>query len=100
MSAVAFDSEVLTLSEAAEYLRLTSEEVGELAERGRIPGRRVSHEWRFSKAALEQWLARPAGKSVLLSQLGALADDPYLDQVRESAYRERGRPETEQAGSK
>lgn len=99
MSAVAFDSEVLTLPEAAEYLRLSPEEVAELAENGRLPGRRLPREWRFSRSALEQWLSRPSGKSVLLSQAGALADDPYLEKVREAAYRERGRPETEPAGS-
>jgi excisionase family DNA binding protein len=32
----------------------------ELAERGELPGRRIGEAWRFSRAALLQWLAAGA----------------------------------------
>ncbi len=47
---------VLTLTEAAELLRVGANNVEELAERNEIPARRVGTEWRFNCAALMAWL--------------------------------------------
>jgi excisionase family DNA binding protein len=49
--------EVLTLEEAAMLLRLGTEAVETLAQNGELPGRRVSGEWRFARAAVLQWLS-------------------------------------------
>ena len=43
---------VLTLEEAADYLRLPRETVERQAIRGRIPGRRIEDTWRFLRDAL------------------------------------------------
>ena len=48
--------EVLDLEEAATLLRVKPEVVSTLAEARRIPARRVGDEWRFSRAALLEWL--------------------------------------------
>ena len=48
--------EVLDLDEAALLLRVRPEVVRELAEAHRIPARRVGDTWRFSRAALLEWL--------------------------------------------
>ena len=48
--------EVLDLDEAAALLRVRPEVVRELAEAQRIPARRVGDTWRFSRAALLEWL--------------------------------------------
>jgi excisionase family DNA binding protein len=48
--------EVLDLDETAELLRVTPDVVRELAEAHRIPARQVGEEWRFSRAALLEWL--------------------------------------------
>ncbi|HTU92469.1 MAG TPA: helix-turn-helix domain-containing protein [Gemmataceae bacterium] len=48
--------DVLTLAEAASYLRVHEEEVLRLAEHRDIPAQRIGGEWRFLKRALGHWL--------------------------------------------
>lgn len=47
----------LTPAQAAELLQVDEPLVVELAETGELPGRRVGSHWRFSRAALLDWLA-------------------------------------------
>jgi excisionase family DNA binding protein len=49
-------AEVLTEEQAAELLAVPAAELVELAERGELPGRRIGERWRFSRAALLEWL--------------------------------------------
>jgi excisionase family DNA binding protein len=49
--------DVLTPAQAAELLQVSEEEVVELAEAGKLPGRRIGERWRFSRPALIAWLA-------------------------------------------
>jgi excisionase family DNA binding protein len=87
---------VLTLSEAARFLRLKPARVKTLAASGQLPGRKIDEEWRFHKGALEQWLCgKPSARDILLAQAGALADDDTLPALLDSIYAARGRPETE-----
>ena len=51
------DPEVMTLEEAAELLRVEPKEVRKLAANGEVPGRKVGTEWRFTRAALLNWLS-------------------------------------------
>jgi excisionase family DNA binding protein len=54
-SALADDwPEVLTLAEAAEYLRVAEAEVVRMVGPRGLPGRLIGSEWRFSKTALDQ----------------------------------------------
>jgi excisionase family DNA binding protein len=48
--------EVLTLGEAAAYLRVSEEQLAELADRDGVPARKVGGEWRFLRRALDDWL--------------------------------------------
>ena len=48
--------EVLTLGEAASFLRMSPGELGQLADWQQVPGRRIGEQWRFSRAALLEWL--------------------------------------------
>jgi excisionase family DNA binding protein len=52
--------EVLRSEQAAELLQVTCAVLERLAERGELPGRKLAGEWRFSRAALLEWLAGPA----------------------------------------
>ena len=52
----AAEAEVMTLEEAAAFLRLTPEAVRSLAETQRIPASRAGEAWRFSRPALVEWL--------------------------------------------
>jgi len=76
--------DVLTLAEAAAYLRVAQAEVVRMVgPRGR-PGRLIGSEWRFSKTALDQWLRTPPGPSTkesLLALTGAWKDDPHVEEV-------------------
>jgi excisionase family DNA binding protein len=47
---------VMTLREAARYLRLHTAELQTLAESGVIPAFKVDNKWRFLKAALDEWM--------------------------------------------
>ena len=47
---------VMTLREAARYLRLQTAELQALAESGVIPAFKVDTKWRFLKAALDEWM--------------------------------------------
>jgi len=96
---------VLTLAEAAAYLRLPEVEVVGLVHSQGLPGRRIASEWRFLKAAIEQWLATAsppweARKAAILKLAGKCKEDPDLEQIVEDAYRRRGRPITEGSSSK
>ena len=88
-------SEVLTLEEAANYLKLPLETIEREATQGNIPGRQIADSWRFLKSAIDDWLRPQDNPTILLRQAGALKDDPYLDEMLEMIYRERGRPEVD-----
>lgn len=51
--------DVLTLTEAAAYLRLPEDAVREEAEVGRLVGQHVRGEWRFARVAVAAWLQAP-----------------------------------------
>lgn len=44
--------DVLTLREAAEFVRVSEKTLRELARDGRAPGQKVGREWRFLRSAL------------------------------------------------
>ena len=92
--------EVLTLAEAATYLRLPEAEVVRLVHAQGLPGRSVSSEWRFLKAAIQHWLATASPtwetrKAGILGLAGKYKEDTDLEQIVEEAYRQRGRSVTE-----
>jgi PTS system nitrogen regulatory IIA component len=47
----------------ATYLHLTPPQVAKLADRGKLPGRRVGGQWRFSRADMHHWLEERIGLS-------------------------------------
>jgi excisionase family DNA binding protein len=49
--------DVLTLDQAAAFLQVEPAALADLAERSEVPARRIGDEWRFSRAALLDWLA-------------------------------------------
>ncbi|KYC43865.1 excisionase [Scytonema hofmannii PCC 7110] len=91
--------DVLTLEEASEYLRLPVEAVLRQALQGKIPGRRIEDDWRFLKAAIDEWLRSQSGQTILLQQAGALEDDNSLAQLRATIYQARGRSEVDEEPS-
>jgi len=100
-SKIADSGEVLTLAEAAEYLRVSQEEVVRSVGPAGLPGRRLGDDWRFLKSALQAWLATPpapSSKEALRSLAGAWKDDPFLDELRQKINAERERAADEEEG--
>jgi excisionase family DNA binding protein len=99
VSALAEPTEVLTLGEAAAYLRIKEADVLHAVEQQSLPGRLIGTEWRFLKSALQGWLGTPPkrpSKEAVLARIGSWQDDPYLDQELEEIHRQRGRPVAEE----
>jgi excisionase family DNA binding protein len=89
-------ADVLTLAEAAAYLRVTENEIARLVRDEGLPGRKLGKDWRFLKAALRQWLCVPSTrKEGLLMQIGAFEDDPDLGAMLEEIHKQRGRLHSE-----
>ena len=89
---------VLSLPEAATYLRLGEEEVLRLVCKQNLPARQVGSEWRFLKTAIDDWLSRPLtqqNKEGVWAFAGAWKNDPHAAQMLKDIYRKRGRPMTE-----
>jgi PTS system nitrogen regulatory IIA component len=53
--------EDFTLEGLARYLHLTPPQVARLTDRGKIPGRKVSGQWRFSRDEIHHWLEQRVG---------------------------------------
>lgn len=88
--------QVLTLAEAAAYLRLPEKDVIAATSSQGLPGRLVSGEWRFLKTAIQQWLSvsQPTAemrKAAILQLVGRWKDDPDVEGILEEAMRRRGR---------
>ena len=84
--------DVLTLTEAATYLRLGEDEVVRLVRFDSLPGRPVGSEWRFLKSAIQDWLRTPkklSNKEALMALAGSHKDDPFLEEICREAYRQR-----------
>jgi excisionase family DNA binding protein len=51
--------EVLNAQQAGQFLQIEESMVLELAEAGKLPGRKLGKAWRFSRVALVAWLSTP-----------------------------------------
>ena len=49
-------SDILTVEEVAEYLKLAKKTVYKLAAEKKIPAFRLGKFWRFKKAEIEEWI--------------------------------------------
>ncbi len=48
---------VLTLKEAAHFIRVSDKTLADMARQGAVPAQKVGREWRFLRSALQDWLA-------------------------------------------
>lgn len=51
------ESEILTIKEVAEYLKVTERTIYRLAAVKKIPGFKLGGTWRFRRSDLDQWIA-------------------------------------------
>jgi excisionase family DNA binding protein len=81
-------ADVLTLSEAAVYLRVPEPEVLRLVREQGLPARQAGLEWRFLLAAIRHWLStgkpQESNKEAWTKLVGVWRDDPcFEDFLRE-----------------
>jgi len=50
------DTDIMTIPEVAEYLKLTEKTAYRLAAEGKIPGFKIGGSWRFRKADIDEWI--------------------------------------------
>jgi len=53
---MAIQTDIMTLDEAAEYLRVHPRTLRMKASEGKIPGAKIGRVWRFHREQLESWL--------------------------------------------
>lgn len=53
-------SEIMTIEDVAEFLRIPISSVYKLAQEGRIPSQKVGRHWRFHRPTLTKWIAGQA----------------------------------------
>ncbi|MGD0059338.1 MAG: PTS sugar transporter subunit IIA [Verrucomicrobiia bacterium] len=63
------ESEIMTLREVAEYLKLSEKTVSRMAQEGRIPAQKLARQWRFQRNLVNSWLADPNSVPVDQQQL-------------------------------
>lgn len=85
-------SNLLTLREAAQLLRLGAVTVYRLAQRRKIPAVKIGGSWRFSRGMLEEWLV--AGGSSATRRILIVDDDPDLRRMLQHVLNLRGHPAT------
>ena len=56
------EPDVLTLGQLADLLQVDEKTARSLAAKGELPGRKIGRDWRFSRQAVLDWLARPERK--------------------------------------
>jgi excisionase family DNA binding protein len=88
------DSDILTLEEAAAFLRVPAKGLQKDAADGHIPSKLVAGEFRFSKEQLRAWLGTPSerkqtDKEWLQSIFGLWKDDPTVDEMMREIERRR-----------
>ncbi|RMF92161.1 MAG: DNA-binding protein [Candidatus Schekmanbacteria bacterium] len=49
-------TDILTLKEVAEYMRVNTATIYRLVRTGKIPAFRVGNRWRFRKTSIDEWL--------------------------------------------
>src|SRR5262249_61124629 len=60
--------ELLTMEEAADYLRLSQRKLYDLVANGAVPCTKVTGKWLFPRAALHRWLAAETTDPSILRQ--------------------------------
>ena len=52
------DSDIMTIREVAEYLKLTEKTAYRHVADGKIPGFKVGGAWRFRRSEIDRWIER------------------------------------------
>lgn len=56
------ETDILTIKEVSEYLKLAEKTTYRLAAEGKIPAFKVGGSWRFRKSEIDNWINEQANK--------------------------------------
>lgn len=56
------DTDIMTIREVAEYLKLAEKTAYHLAAKGAIPGFKVGGAWRFRRSEIDKWIERQSAE--------------------------------------
>jgi hypothetical protein len=75
--------DILTLPEAAAYLRVDEQGLADMAEGGNVPARKVVGQWRFSRRGLEDWMRFPGVQPTDYWRIHPrwLLESPFIDEL-------------------
>lgn len=79
---------LLTVKEAARYLKLKAITIYRLAQGGKVPAIKVGRSWRFKKEVLDEWLRRKAEGA--LRRILVVDDDPGIREILQGVLTARG----------
>lgn len=81
-------SSIMTIREAAQYLKLNYMTIYKLAQQGKIPASKIGGNWRLKKELLDDWIA-DSSRAVLGKVLIVAQDSGIRDRLKE-AIKEQG----------
>lgn len=55
------DSDIMTMKEVAEYLKINEKTAYRLASEGKLPGFKVGGSWRFRRGDIDEWIEEQRG---------------------------------------
>ena len=56
------NTDIMTIKEVAEYLKLTEKTTYRLTAEGKIPGFKVGGSWRFRKSEIDTWIEQQTSR--------------------------------------
>ncbi|MBW8067606.1 MAG: helix-turn-helix domain-containing protein [Ferrovum sp.] len=83
MSTSTSESEILTIKQVADYLKVTERTIYRLAADKKIPAFKVGGTWRFSRADIDNWIKQ---KSMEGLDTGRDGDDTAKVQTNDGEY--------------
>jgi excisionase family DNA binding protein len=54
------ETEIMTLKEVSDYLRLSEKTVSRMAQEGRLPAQKLARQWRFQRSTIDSWMTNQA----------------------------------------
>ena len=57
------NSDIMTMKEVADYLKLNEKTAYRLTSEGKLPAFKVGGSWRFKKSEIEEWIEKQSNSS-------------------------------------
>ena len=73
---------IMTITEVADYLKIAPSTIYRLARQGKVPGRKIGGNWRFSRRVIDDWLFAQAGSTIPAAEGATPAELIEVNQAR------------------